>query len=414
MNTASGIRAALLLLIILLAGSSSAAAQSRSLLDLQTADGMPRLVVDTSGTIVARGTFENRGGTRCEPKLPVTGEGARLLWHPCKAAFRFGYLEYNPTAWDDGNIGAFSFAGGQDVIAKGPVSFAFGSNITATGPTSFAVGSGNTASGGAAIALGSGNTCSVNNCVAIGTQATSSQVYAIALGYWATASGRNSLAIGSWVSTNEKIGSIVMGDAWAPSDTRVESQADNEFRARFSGGIRLRVSPRANGNTPGADNNVGCDLTNKVPTWTCASSRTVKENFVPVDGEDILRRLRDVPVTTWTMIGDEDGVLHLGPVAEDFYQAFGLGLGETAIGLGDIDGVNFAAAQALERRTTELREEMERRAAEDQDEARAMRAEIERLRAQVSELQARLAAFEALEKRLARIEAAAGAVTVER
>ena len=31
---------------------------------------------------------------------------------------------------------------------------------------------------------------------------------------------------------------------------------------------------------------MGCDLTVAVPSWTCASSRTLKENYEPVNGED--------------------------------------------------------------------------------------------------------------------------------
>jgi trimeric autotransporter adhesin len=58
------------------------------------------------------------------------------------------------------------------------------------------------------------------------------------------------------------------------------------------------------------------------------------------------------------MIGADPKVRHLGPVAEDFYAAFPLGLGETTIGMGDIDGVNLAAIQALEARTRSLQDEL--------------------------------------------------------
>jgi len=142
------------------------------------------------------------------------------------------------------------------------------------------------------------------------------------------------------------------------------------------------VSTAANGNTPGAGGNVGCDLTVAVPSWTCASSRTLKENFVAVNGEDVLLRIRDIPITTWNMTGGDRGVRHLGPVAEDFWHAFGLGLGETTIGLGDIDGVNLAAAKALEARTRSLQEQLDQRTAEVSE----LRGEVDELRAQVQAL----------------------------
>jgi hypothetical protein len=41
---------------------------------------------------------------------------------------------------------------------------------------------------------------------------------------------------------------MVMGDESTTDSVR--NQADNEFRIRYNGGIRLRVSTAANGNTP--------------------------------------------------------------------------------------------------------------------------------------------------------------------
>ena len=48
-------------------------------------------------------------------------------------------------------------------------------------------------------------------------------------------------------------------------------------------------------------------------------------------------------------------------MAQDFYAAFGLdGIGnDTTINSSDIDGVNMAAIQALEKRTRQLQEENE-------------------------------------------------------
>jgi hypothetical protein len=77
-------------------------------------------------------------------------------------------------------------------------------------------------------------------------------------------------------------------------------------------------------------------------------------------------------------------VRHLGPFAEDFHAAFGLGVDERSIGLLDIDGVNFAAVQALERRTA----------------VQAKQEEVDRLRLQVQSLEARMRELEALVRQL--------------
>ena len=43
----------------------------------------------------------------------------------------------------------------------------------------------------------------------------------------------------------------------------------------------------------------------------------------------------------------DDSIRHLGPVAQDFYAAFGLGESELAINMQDADGVAFASIQGL-------------------------------------------------------------------
>ncbi|MBK8506202.1 MAG: hypothetical protein IPL46_30770 [Saprospiraceae bacterium] len=46
---------------------------------------------------------------------------------------------------------------------------------------------------------------------------------------------------------------------------------------------------------------------------------------------------------------------HIGPMAQDFYQAFGLGVDSTSIAVLDAKGVAFAAIQALKIENDELK-----------------------------------------------------------
>jgi hypothetical protein len=243
-----------------------------------------------------------------------------------------------------------------------------------------------TVSGTAGFSAGASNVCSGFACTAIGYTVRAGGQGSVALGYRTTANNDYAVALGYRASNNTHTGTMVMGDESTTDSVR--NQADNEFRARYNGGFRLRVSTAANGNTPGAGGNVGCDLTVAVPAWTCASSRTLKENFRSVDGEDVLKRLKAVPITTWNMIGADKSVRHLGPVAEDFYGAFKLGLGKTTIGMNDIDGVNLAAAKALEARTRHLQEEVT-----------ARDVKITTLEKKASDLEARITRLEALLKK---------------
>jgi hypothetical protein len=83
--------------------------------------------------------------------------------------------------------------------------------------------------------------------------------------------------------------------------------------------------------------------------WTNASSRTFKEGFQAVDAVAILEKLVAMPVQTWFYKGNHDG-LHMGPVAEDFAQVFGLGGNEKYIGTVDESGVALAAIQGLDKK----------------------------------------------------------------
>jgi len=366
--------------------ATAAAAQSNILLQLRSgAVVSDRFRVDSSGAFVAYGFVRDvLSGTGCAAQIPATGASTRFEWHPCRGSVRFGRVPAgSPTNWDDNNMNDFTFAGGDQVIASGQLAFAYGNQVTVSSTVGVGFGSNVTVSGTAGFSSGASNVCSGFACTAIGYTVRAGGQGSVALGYRTTANNDYSVAIGYRASNNTHTGTMAMGDESTTDSVR--NQADNEFRIRYNGGIRLRVSTAANGNTPGAGGNVGCDLTVAVPSWTCASSRTLKENYFTVDGEDVLARVRALPITTWNMIGGDRNVRHMGPVAEDFYHAFGLGLGETTIGLGDIDGVNLAGVKALEARTTELRRELDARTAE----VAALRGELAELRAQVQAILAR-------------------------
>jgi len=95
--------------------------------------------------------------------------------------------------------------------------------------------------------------------------------------------------------------------------------------------------------------------------WTNASSRTFKEGFAAIDPADVLERVLALGISRWSYIGSGEGE-HVGPMAEDFHAAFGLGHSEKQIATVDADGVALAAIQGLnaklEAENAALREEM--------------------------------------------------------
>jgi hypothetical protein len=121
---------------------------------------------------------------------------------------------------------------------------------------------------------------------------------------------------------------------------------------------------------------------------TASSDKTKKENFHPVDGEAVLGKIRGFELTSWNFIGhDPKEFRHYGPMAQDFFAAFGHdGVGqigtETTINSGDMAGILMIAVQALEKRTAELKQK----------------------EAQIAELTAKQASFEAMAARLEALE----------
>jgi hypothetical protein len=79
--------------------------------------------------------------------------------------------------------------------------------------------------------------------------------------------------------------------------------------------------------------------------FTFPSDKTKKENFQPVDGEEVLGKIRGFELSSWNFIGhDSKEFRHYGPMAQDFFAAFGHdGVGqigsETTINSGDMAGI---------------------------------------------------------------------------
>jgi hypothetical protein len=81
---------------------------------------------------------------------------------------------------------------------------------------------------------------------------------------------------------------------------------------------------------------------------TQLSSRSSKTNLVEVAGAEILDRLAALPLYTWNYLSADLADRHIGPVAEDFHAAFGLGSNERSLAPADVAGVALAATQALQ------------------------------------------------------------------
>lgn len=280
--------------------------------------------------------------------------------------------------------GSYSFHSGTSVdpfdTLKGMYSFAFGENVGTNGMYSTVFGKntfGDTAyfdpvTPYAAISsFGMGRNCRVAHMsvaigdsaianyyrnVAVGKNVTSTafsagmamgnNVYVTGATAWAaghnlTATGHFSTALGTNASTNGRSGSFVYGDL-STTDT-VKNTANHQFMVRAAGGYIFYSS---------VDLSMGVELLPGAGSWSMISDRNKKMNLVLLNPLDYQRQFQKLDVLGWNYIGVND--FHIGPMAQDFYQIFGVGEAPIYINMIDSDGVTFLGIKKLTEQLEQL------------------------------------------------------------
>jgi hypothetical protein len=81
-------------------------------------------------------------------------------------------------------------------------------------------------------------------------------------------------------------------------------------------------------------------------TISNCSDRNAKQDFAPVSPSEVLDRVLQLPVSQWSYRVDP-ATRHIGPMAQDFYEAFNVGMDDKHIATIDESGVALAAIQGL-------------------------------------------------------------------
>jgi hypothetical protein len=203
-------------------------------------------------------------------------------------------------------------------------------------------GCGNTASGlSATVGGGYDNTASgYDATVGGGYHNTASGIHAtVPGGYYNKAAGNHSFAAGSFARANHANSFVWSDSCWElTSSDSVYTTGANQWRVRARGGVWF-FSNRAMTS--------GVYLAPGSNSWASACDSANKTDFQPVDHKALLKKLATVPVRYYRMKDQNDGTKHIGPVAQEFYAAFGVGENDKSINMADADGVLFAAIQAL-------------------------------------------------------------------
>lgn len=368
------------LLIIFLSFNVAGLAQGVGINSTGTVPHVSALLHVDLGTSQSKG-FLVTGVDNSNSTIPNLGAGSRLMFYPGKAAFRAGYVD--GTQWNFGYVGQYSVAMGESTMASGSQSTAIGYLTNASGPRSTAMGDESIASGGVSIAMGyrtnaRGNSSTAmgfmtnafgNYSTTMGNLTTASGLNSTAMGYFTNASGiastaignntiasgDNSFAAGARVSTNNHAGAFFFGDG-DPYNKGVRSIGFNDqFAARFNGGYYF-ISSNA-----GAD--VGVQVLAGGNAWVAMCDENRKENFEPLNGDDILQKIKDIKFSSWNYKTQDPKVhRHYGIMAQDFNNAFGKDTygaigNDTTVNPIDMIGIDMAAIQALEKRTAVLSQE---------------------------------------------------------
>lgn len=122
----------------------------------------------------------------------------------------------------------------------------------------------------------------------------------------------------------------------APPEVRGQRGGDDEFGGFVGIGIQRESSVTAWLTVAGSV------CTSVITT----SDRNQKDGFEDVDAREVLEKVAAMPITRWHHKENAE-VPHVGPVAQDFYAAFGVGIDDKHITTGDADGIALAAIQGL-------------------------------------------------------------------
>lgn len=116
--------------------------------------------------------------------------------------------------------------------------------------------------------------------------------------------------------------------------------AGTSFDLTPAGALELGAGITANGNST-----VNGNLT-VTGTFSNPSSRTLKTDIEAIDSREMLRRVVGLPIYSWRYKQDASGPEQIGPMAEEFRDAIGVGDGYYLAG-GTTAGVSLAAIRGL-------------------------------------------------------------------
>jgi trimeric autotransporter adhesin len=265
--------------------------------------------------------------------------------------------------------------GGFNCVANGFASFAAGSGAVAYDDGCFVWSDGNTPDGFFFSSAPNQFLIHATGGVGIGTGAPEtplhiSDFHGITLGKSATGGGFTALRIDLSAAAN------------GYSELQAISQAGSSY-----GNLILQANGGNVGigtTTPTSKLTVNGNIL-ATGTITGSSDRNVKEHFSPVSARDVLEKVSALPISEWNYKADNETLRHIGPMAQDFYATFNVGMDDKHISMVDADGVALAAIQGLNDKLESGKRKAETQMEELKTENAELKARLEKLEHLVSE-----------------------------
>jgi hypothetical protein len=242
--------------------------------------------------------------------------------------------------WATTGGGSWNTNGGQYATLAGG---RYNANVSPAYAPTIGGGYGNV-NAGSYSTIGGGNDNTIDSTAQFSTVPGGRDNYVVGSGSLAAGSGGSALHSGCFVWCDH-------------SGYGTQSTSANQFMVRCAGGAFFYTA---------AGTSTGVQLASGGGSWSSLSDRDAKENFTSVDAKVVLEKVAQMPLSTWNYKSQDQSTRHIGPMAQDFYAAFGVGEDERHITTVDEGGVALAAIQGLNLKLEEKESRIQEQAAEIQ------------------------------------------------
>ncbi|UCE65214.1 MAG: hypothetical protein JSU85_10075 [Candidatus Zixiibacteriota bacterium] len=273
--------------------------------------------------------------------MPFTPGGIFRMYSPVSDAVKFEVY----TSADGGGVGLYDDIG--KYMGFEPSPFIPGGFVYLIDPSS----------GDTTISLDTHGYIQVDKGITLGPNANNGELNLVA-GTGNTVNGWYNIVSGYGSQCDYNNNFIWADYPVGPAVIPVQSSGNNQFLVRATGAVKFYTN---------ANLTSGVQLTPGASSWSSITTLDGVRNLKPVDSKEILNKIERLPINRYSYKSEDESVEHIGPMAADFHNQFGLGTDNEHISAQDQSGIALAGIKEMINIINELKDknaELERRIAE--------------------------------------------------